>query len=341
MSRHDWQVLHLVLSVVLGLAGMLLFVAVAALARLSANGVTRTRQAGASRTDAGTTSQAPPVLGAPVSQPRPVLGLLFGTDGRLSTSKCQWFLWTLVIIGGYCAVVAARGLRGDLTADVGLPAALLTAMGFSTLTVATAKGITSTYTASFGLVKSPTIDAGGTDPQPPTMGLLTDDGGDLDLSKVQLITWTIVAVGIWIALVLSTLGYIAFADAATFDPAKAALPDIGATLLVLTGLSQGGYLGKKLATLGSFDVRVDSLVPSTVGAMAPAPQRVTIFGVGFGDNSDGRGAVKLDGAVAKIAGPWTDGRVDFDVPAGRVAGGLPVTLVVSGVDQAPKALQVR
>jgi IPT/TIG domain-containing protein len=340
MSRHDWQVLHLVLSVVLGLAGMLLFVAVAALARLSASGAIRTSKAGASRTGADTTSQTPPVLGLPVSQPRP-LGLLLGTDGRLSTSKCQWFIWTLVIIGGYCAVVAARGLRGDLTADVGLPAALLTAMGFSTLTVATAKGITSTYTASFGLVKSPTTNAGGTDPMPPTMGLLTDDGGDLDLSKVQLITWTIVAVGIWVALVLSTLGYIAFADAATFDPAKAALPDIGPTLLVLTGLSQGGYLGKKLATLGSFVVRVDSLVPSTVGAMAPAPQRVTIFGLGFGDNSDGRGAVKLDGAVAHIASTWTDGRIDFDVPAGRAPGELPVTLVVSGVDQSPRALQVR
>lgn len=338
MTQQGWQSLHLAIAVASGLSGALLFLGVAAFARLAAGGLTASAPGAGARPVTGPPAQDGMVAPGAVVGTRPVLGLLYGTDGRLSTSKCQWFAWTLVIVGGYCAIVAARGLRGDLTADIGFPAWLLAAMGFSSVTVTAAKGITSVQTTSFGAVKRRTTDVGGTDPQPPTKGLLTDDAGDLDLAKTQLITWTIVAIGIWVSLVAATLGYICFTGAG-YDAGRAVLPDIGATLLVLTGLSHGAYLGKKLVTLDSPSVRIDSLLPSTVAAHDPVPQRVTVLGSGFGENGDGRAAVKLNGVLVPVP-RWSESRVDFEVPANQPAGVLDATLVVAGVEQEPRPLSV-
>jgi hypothetical protein len=71
-----------------------------------------------------------------------------GADGRYSTSKFQFFLWTGVIVFGYVAITIARASRGnhDVIADV--PQHLLTVMGFSATTLAAAKGITVAYVSN-------------------------------------------------------------------------------------------------------------------------------------------------------------------------------------------------
>jgi hypothetical protein len=63
----------------------------------------------------------------------------------------------------------------------------------------------------------------------------------LDLMKFQMFGWTVVAVGIYIYLFL-----------ADFRPDLASLPVVPASIVALTGLSQGGYLsGKAVSNMGA------------------------------------------------------------------------------------------
>lgn len=237
-----------------------------------------------------------------------VLSVIQGQDGRLSTSKFQWFVWTIAAVGGFSALFAARALRGASAGDIGVPANILIALGFSTVTMATAKGITTAYIAGGRVDKS-------ADKSSLKGGLLTDDDGIADLSKIQLVTWTIIAIGIWTYLVLTRLGDIAYAK--NLDAASASLPDIPAALMVLMGLSQGGYLGKKLVTIDAFNLSLDSLVPST----AKPKEIVALYGSGFGEaKSDAMALPAKDNSAVLVGGRkadtamWSDGQIQFQVP---------------------------
>lgn len=258
------------------------------------------------------------------------LGLIEGTDGRLSTSKFQWFIWTIAVVGGFAAVYAARALGGNNVADIGVPANVLTAVGFSTVTMATAKGITTAYTAGGRINKTTVTPTETSTPSassaassttttdtssnlpPPTRGLLTDDEGAPDLSKIQLVTWTLIGVAIWIYLAITRVHYIVTATQLPDNqPLVTGLPDIPATLMVLMGLSQGGYLGAKLATMDKFLLSLDALVPSTAG---PHDQ-VMLLGVGFGNQPDAGDAVLVGGVKADTtAAQWSDTKIVFLVP---------------------------
>jgi hypothetical protein len=158
-----------------------------------------------------------------------------GADGRLSTSKFQWLLWTGVVIYGFAVVVVATALQGHLDALPTMPTNLLYAMGISTGTMAVAKGVTTAYAQ--GLQKRAV--ATGT----PLMwgDLFRDDGGNPDLSKTQMMAWTLIAVTIFIANLAS--GTLACTGAQC-----PGLPNIDQSLMTLMGLGQAGYLAKKLVT---------------------------------------------------------------------------------------------
>src|SRR4051794_30298959 len=55
--------------------------------------------------------------------------LIEGADGRPSTSKLQWFLWTVVTIFAYVAVYTARAWHGHPEPVDTIPSSLLIAMG--------------------------------------------------------------------------------------------------------------------------------------------------------------------------------------------------------------------
>src|SRR5438094_3008292 len=237
-----------------------------------------------------------------------VLSVIQGQDGRLSSSKFQWFVWTIAAVGGFSALFAARALRGASAGDIGVPANILIALGFSTATMATAKGITTAYIAGGRVDKS-------ADKSSLKGGILTDDDGIADLSKIQLITWTIIAIAIWIYLVLTRLGDIAYAK--NLDAASASLPDIPTALMVLMGLSQGGYLGKKLVTVDAFHLSLDALIPST----AKPKEVVALYGEGFGEaKADARALPANDNSAVLVGGRkadtamWSDRQVQFQVP---------------------------
>ena len=238
------------------------------------------------------------------------LALVVGADNRPSTSKLQFFLWTVVVLYAYGAIWAARFWHGQVDALSNIPPNLLLAMGFSLTTVTAAKGITSAYVSSGRLVKNP----------PPTEGspanstansatgvsaLATEDDGYPDLSKMQMLAWTLVAIGAFLVAVVVQV-----------SAAKPQLPDIDASLMVLMGLGQGAYLGKKLVTT---DVpRLTGLAP---GGGVAGSTVVTLTGAGFGDQQ-GANLITFDGfPVYEAAISWSDGTITFTIPAQHPGGG--------------------
>ncbi len=156
--------------------------------------------------------------------------LFEGQDGLSSTSKFQWLLWLVIILFAYVALWVLRAKGGDYSALPEAPANVLTVLGFSTVTAAAAKGIASAQAARPG---------GRPAPAAGTSGLIQDDTGVPELAKIQMIAFTLVAIGIYVATLSHQIAS---------TPVITKLPDIDKTLMVLMGLSQGGYLGKKLVS---------------------------------------------------------------------------------------------
>ncbi len=92
-----------------------------------------------------------------------VLKLAEGADGKISSSKFQWLVWTIVALFSYAAIFAARIKFGIYATTLSIPPHLLISMGLSTTTMAAAKG--------------------GTDGIVP---LFNDDDGIPDLSKILI-----------------------------------------------------------------------------------------------------------------------------------------------------------
>jgi len=171
--------------------------------------------------------------------------LVKGADGSSSTSKFQWAVWLVVILFAYTVLWVLRARSGDYSAISTVPSNLLVVLGLSTTTAAAAKGITVGYLQSGRITK-------GTAAQAPAGGVLKDDTGYPDLAKIQMIGFTFIAVGVFLATFIHEI------HTNTFN---SGLPNIDSSLLVLMGLSQGGYVGQKL-------------VPSTThtAVASPAPK---------------------------------------------------------------------
>ena len=228
--------------------------------------------------------------------------LVDGMDGRLSTSKFQWFVWTVMGLFAFCEVFTERLLRDLDVNDPSLPPYLLTAMGFSVATMSAAKGITSSYAASGHVDKSAdTLPAADGSELPPTSvtkgGLMTDDDGVPDLSKIQMVSFTLVALVVYLIHLV------------TQSRETPVLVDIEPSLMVLMGLSQGAYIGKKLTTIET--PRVTGLSPATC---RPATI-VTISGVNFGATQGGSTLTVEGAAIIPVPGTWTDRTIQFSWPA--------------------------
>lgn len=226
------------------------------------------------------------------------ISLIFeGEDGRPSTSKLQWFLWTVVIIFAYVAVYAARGRMEPITE---IPRSVLLAMGFSVTTMAVSKGITTSFIASGRLFKSNAPRGGN------PRGIFLDDHGFPDLSKIQMMAWTFIAIGVYLINLSRILNA---------HPIEK-LPDIDSALMVLMGLGQGAYLGKKLTT--SDQVRLFGL---SVASGAPETT-VKIFGLSLGERQNGS-FITIDGTpfqVVILKEDWTDSLVTFNIPKCQPSG---------------------
>jgi IPT/TIG domain-containing protein len=246
-----------------------------------------------------------------------------GFDGLASTSKLQWFLWLVVILFGYASLWVLRAEQGDYSALSSIPVNLLTVLGFSTATAAAAKGITSGYVQTGKMTKPGALPG---EPGKNTGGIFQDDGGSPELAKIQMIGFTIIAIGIFLATVIHQ---IAIGDI------QGGLPNIDASLMVLMGISQGGYLGKKLVTFGT-----PTLYPPNPGS-GPPDTPVTLRGANLGSPPDSQ--LMLNGVP--FDGTWSAASIQFTVPqndpaTGASWTGLPkkVPIVVSVAGQASNSL---
>ena len=224
--------------------------------------------------------------GKPERQPWFLGHLIVGADGRPSTSKFQLYSWTVVVLCAYVSLYVERCIAGDITPIDTIPANLLIAMGFSSVTAATAKGMTTSFVASGRVKKDASI----------TGGLFTDDDGATDLAKCQLVAWTLVGIAVYLYTLLRA------------DATKG-LPNIDGSLMVLMGLGHGTYLGKKLVT-------TDTPLLLGVTAQARPAEQVTVTGAGFGASSTA-GAVLLDGDPVAATTAWADDKISFAFPATR------------------------
>jgi len=224
--------------------------------------------------------------------------LVEGADGRPSTSKFQWFLWTVVVIFSYVAVYAARVMKGNFEVITEIPANVLIVMGLSLATMTAAKGIMVSYVASGRMTKTkvdPKVDSRSTG-----LGLLVqDDTGFPDLSKIQMVAWTLIAIGIYLIRVVHEI---------SCTPPE--LPDIDPALMVLMGLGQGAYLGKKLTTTA-----VPRLTGLSHGSGKPGTE-ITLTGMSFGGEQNGS-LITIDSNPFHLepAPDWQDTQIKFIIPA--------------------------
>jgi hypothetical protein len=103
-----------------------------------------------------------------------------------------------------------------------------------------------------------------------TGGIFQDDSGAPELAKIQMMGFTIIAIGVFLA----TVGH----QVAT-DDISAGLPNIDSSLLVLMGISQGGYLGKKLVTFGTpaLYTQIRLTPPPAIPSSCPARTSVRLL----------------------------------------------------------------
>jgi hypothetical protein len=258
-----------------------------------------------------------------------VSGLYCGTDHRPSTSKFQFFLWTIVVFFSYVSIYAARCTLGSYGALPEFRKNLLVVMGLSAATMVTAKGITTAYVASGRIAKqdaSAQPSRGAASPGGKG-GLYTDDDGYPDLSKVQVLSWTFIAIAIYLIQVESAI------SAATLD--KLSLPDIDSSLIALMGLGQAAYLGKKLTTTDT--PRITGISPGT----AKPGTKVVLGGLSLGNAQDGSVITLDDSPTDAVVSKWSDTSIEFVVPPAQAGGtnwlpGQRVTVgvVVSGLSGA-------
>jgi hypothetical protein len=133
--------------------------------------------------------------------------------------------------------------------------------------------------------------------------VLTDDG-QADLSKIQTLVWTFIAIVAYLYAVTSTVAQIN----ASADPASIPFPDIDRVLMVLMGLGNAAYIGKKLVSTET--PRLGGLSPVS----GPKRTEIKLSGNAFGA-AQGGSKITIDGVeVVETPKAWTDTLITFLVP---------------------------
>jgi hypothetical protein len=236
--------------------------------------------------------------------------LVEGADGRTSASKFQVLLWTMVVLFGYVTMYIAWIQRvGDPGVNK-LPeigSNLLIAMGFTVATATAAKGITVSYLNTKQIAKGQDSNTGG---------LLADDTGFPELVKMQMLGWTVLAVLVFVYNLFAQIHHINSTPATELLQGSPQLVDIDPSLMVLMGLGQGAYVGKKLVTYGI--PVITALTGSINATTTPRRITVTVTGVQFGALQNDS-LLTTDGTVV-IPTSWSDRQIVFDFPTIRQDG---------------------
>jgi hypothetical protein len=246
--------------------------------------------------------------------------LVIGEDGRPSTSKLKPFLWTAVVVFSYAVLYAARVKKGYVEAISEVPPSLLMAIGFDAATLVAARSITESQIQRGQIEKPPSAEppkktASETTVTQPNNGpgaVFQDDKGFPELAKIQTVTWTVFAIVIYLVAVNETL--VKITNHPYFDPSRPTLPsylglpDIAPALMVLIGLGNAAYLGKKLVTTDTPVLTAISFPRKSPGA------EVTLTGVALGATQNGSRIIINDKEIDDVPLEWSNERVKFTFP---------------------------
>ncbi len=239
-----------------------------------------------------------------------LMSLAEGDDGLPSSSQFQFMLWTLVVIFSYITIYAARAQMGEYGAITEIPVNLLILMGISSFALLGSRSITS-YQLSSGTasIKKDRRPVKGSS----FKHIICDDEGKPALNKLQMIAWTYIAIAIYIILVVKQVG----------SGELPVLPDVDGSLLVLMGISQGTYLGKRLMTTTTPAIK--ELTPRNV---KPGDE-VTIKGMNLGDEQSGN-QIKVGDYYPSQITSWKNDEVIFELPQGVKRETQHVSVVIGG-----------
>jgi hypothetical protein len=253
-----------------------------------------------------------------------IWNIAVGADGRASTSKFQMLLWLIVVLFGYVVVMTARVQHGQSDPLSNIPPNVLLALGLSIGTATVAKAVTTSNVDNMREVRETQVTGKGLAP------LVQSDDGTPDLAKIQLLAWTVVAIGVYLNLLVT--GVNGAIDAFTKAPAmppptfSLELPDIDASLLVLMGLGSGAYIGRKLNTGATPFITSISKSPAAPG------EKLTLTGANFG----AAGRLVLAGSEMEAGvTSWADTRIEFVAPQPDPARNWTVDAPLKLVVQAP------
>lgn len=167
------------------------------------------------------------VVAALAREPGWIDHVIDGEDHRPSTSRFQIVLWTGAALWAYIAIVDRRLMAGQSLGPIDIPVNVFLLLGLGAATAGGAYYLTRT---------SPVQKTVAAREDRTYSSLLTDDAGVISLTKIQLIAWTLVAVAVFIGSTIVALSSV-----------PSSLPDVGDAVLILLGVSQGGYLANKAA----------------------------------------------------------------------------------------------
>jgi hypothetical protein len=179
------------------------------------------------------------------------VGLLIDDRNKLSLSRLQITLWTLIVLSAIAAVVLIRLAAGE-SPDVGIPEPLLWAIGISGTALAGTAVIQHVKMEPTRAPESPragvantrgciVVNGSPTEAKWTDMFMGEEDGNfdHLEIGKVQMFYFTVIAVIVYSLSILQLLG----SDTSTSSISS--LPELSGGLIALLGLSNGLYLAKK------------------------------------------------------------------------------------------------
>ncbi len=234
-------------------------------------------------------------------------GVLRGVDLYNSTSKLQTWLWGVALAYGLIGYLLARSSAGLPMDNFDVPEYLLTAVGFSITTGIGAKLIARDKStarvedcgARSDRVEFANVRDEGESVSAPRANLrdfVTDDHGRPDVQKLQLLLWTVFAVGLYIylthmgitdAVVEVVAGEPGFEELTASEDGKTykwdsealeKMPELPLPLLLLAGLGQVAYIGDKLVRVTQ--PRIDGVEPEPERGLHPG-SAVSLLGAGF------------------------------------------------------------
>lgn len=221
--------------------------------------------------------------------------LVKAPDGHYSLAYLQFFLWTFVVVFAFTTIYMLRVQLGEFVPPTDMPRNILILMGISVTTPVISKEVSK---VKYGIGSEEKNDTGKHQHKFQEMFLEKDRP---TLTRYQMFAWTVVSILIYLITLATML----------VDPnlttEELILPNIDPALVVLMGLSQGGYLGGKIVTAGA--MKISEILPSA----GTKGEEVSILGINFGDQ---KGIVDFGGKRIKEFGEdqWTNTRIDVKIP---------------------------